>query len=101
MHFLKNQVLPIFVNKKDYKCIVVSAGITASQIIEHPDISKQLDLNGVTNSGLFLKSDQSEELFTGAECPCDVLFLFTEDGSGNLVRQNVGEWWWVWQGRGL
>ena len=63
--------------------------ITATQIIEHHDISVALDINGVTNRGLFLKSDTEELMFTGTECPCDV--LFEVDESNNLVRQPVGE----------
>ena len=50
----------------------------------------RLDLIGVTNRGLFLKSDAEELLFTDVECPCDV--LFDTDDSGNPSRQPVGEY---------
>ena len=92
-------MLSIFISKKDYECIVVGAGISAMQIIEHRDISVQLDLNGVTNRGLFLKTSTEECMFTGTECPCDV--LFDEDEDRNLVRQDVGGCGWVGCGEGV
>lgn len=79
----------MFVGKKDFECIVVNSNITASEVMEHHDISVQLDLNGVTNRGLFLKSDTEELMFTGAECPCDVLFELDENK--DLIRQPVGK----------
>ena len=68
---------------------MVVNSITAAQVINHHDISVQLDLNGVTNRGLFLKDETGEQMFTGTECPCEVLFQMDE--SRNLVRQPVGE----------
>ena len=57
--------------------------------MEHHDISVQLDLNGITNRGLFLKSETEELMFTAMECPCEV--LFEVDENKNLVRLPVGK----------
>ena len=60
----------------------------ASRILEHRDISVLMDMEGIANCGLFLKTDMGEEMFDASECQCDL--LFDQDLSGAPVRQPVG-----------
>jgi len=68
---------------------VVTKTTSAGKILDHHDISVQIDVQGLTNCGLFLKTDGEEEMFDSSECPCEL--LFEEDSSGAPVRQPVGE----------
>ena len=72
-----------------FEPIPVSSNITAAELIGHHDISVLLDISGITNRGLFLKSDEEEQLFNSSECPCEV--MFGVDDNGRIVRQPVGE----------
>ncbi len=69
---------------------MVTTATTADKILEDHDISVQIDFQGITNCGLFLRTDTSEEMFDSSECPCDL--LFQPDITGAPVRQPVGEW---------
>ena len=83
------QVLVIFFSRtKEFESIVVHSHITVHNVIKHQDIVVQLDLQGVTNRGLFLKTPEEETLFSNTECPCEV--LFETDHKGVLKRQPVG-----------
>ena len=80
----------VFYSKdQKFESIPVSSNITAAELIGHHDISVQLDISGITNRGLFLKSSDEEQLFSTSECPCEV--LFGVDDNGKIVRQPVGE----------
>jgi len=77
-----------FARSQQFECMPVSSNITAKEVIEHHLLSVQLDISGVTNRGLFLKSDEEEQLFNSTECPCEVLFGVDENGM--IMRQPVG-----------
>ena len=68
---------------------MVTVTTCAGKILDNHDISVQIDVQGLTNCGLFLKTDMEEEMFDSSECPCEL--LFEDDLSGAPVRQPVGE----------
>ncbi len=72
----------------EFDSFVFPATVTTREVIEDRDVSVALDLRGITNRGLFLKSDEEERIFGRAECPCEVLFQV--DASGKVTRMPEG-----------
>ena len=66
---------------------MVPTSITASDVLQHHDVAAKVDLLGIANPGLFLKS-REESLFDSNECPCDALFAVID---GKIERQSTGE----------
>ena len=88
-HTKHTQVLVVFYNRRqNFEIITVPSYASASDIIEDRDLSVQLDISGIANRALFLKSQDEEHIFTNTESPCDVLFEVDEEGV--LVRRPVG-----------
>eukprot|EP00731_Ephydatia_muelleri_P017763 Em0010g861a len=82
------RILVTFFNKKSdtsFECIVVPTSITASDVLQHHDVAAKVDLLGIANPGLFLKS-REESLFDSNECPCDALFAVID---GKIERQST------------
>ena len=77
---------------QDFEVVTVPSYATASDILNDRDLKVQLDISGIDNTGLFLKTREDEHMFTNLESPCDVLFELDEDGV--LRRQPVGTYAW-------
>ena len=86
---LFRQVLVVFYNRhQNFEVVTVPSYATASDILNDRDLKVQLDISGIDNTGLFLKTRDDEHMFTNLESPCDVLFELDLDGV--LRRQPVG-----------
>lgn len=86
---LTHRLLVVFLGGlKEFESIFVSHHATASDVIEHEAIRLRLDVTGVANRGLFLKSQDNEQPFGVGESPCDA--LFAQETSGGLRRLSVG-----------
>jgi hypothetical protein len=79
----------VFYNRhQSFEVVTVPSYATASDILNDRDLKVQLDISGIDNTGLFLKTRDDEHMFTNLESPCDVLFELDLDGI--LRRQPVG-----------
>ena len=86
---LFRQVLVVFYNRhQNFEVVTVPSYATALDILNDRDLKVQLDISGIDNTGLFLKTRDDEHMFTNLESPCDVLFELDLDGV--LRRQPVG-----------
>ncbi|CAI7997422.1 hypothetical protein GBAR_LOCUS2146 [Geodia barretti] len=82
------KVLVVFYGEEEFEALAVSSNVTAEEVVNDNDIQIQLDKTGINNSGLFLKTDFDERLFSSCECPCDV--LFTLHSNGQVVKLDAG-----------
>ena len=83
------QLLVVFYNRhQDFEIVTVPSYASASDILDDRDLSVQLDISGIANRGLFLKTQDDEHMFMNLESPCDVLFEVDEDSV--LRRRPMG-----------
>ena len=88
MYHTHTQVLAVFINSTDFEAVCVPVTMTALEVLELHDISQRLDLSGIVNRGLFLKSSREEHMFDSNECPCEALFFINDAGA--VVRIDEG-----------